>query len=257
MPKKSPQKRGRSKSSHHGSASAAIRRRVEAGGERFWRYEDFAGLPPAAVAKTLSRLAKEGELDRVSKGVYYRTRPTRFGPSLPAASAVAANTLRAALHPAGLTAANALGFTTQNPARLEYATSASDRPSALPRAQVATRRPQGRNRLTREEGAMLEFLRDRGRTSDLSPARTKARLLRLLRDPDRFARLVRAAADEPPRVRAMLGAAGEEIRADSRLLQQLRRSLNPLSRFDFGYLGELRHARKWQAKMTKSAREPS
>lgn len=48
--------------------------------------------------------------------------------------------------------------------------------------------------------------------------------------------------------RAMLGALGEELDMSPRLLDQLQRSLNPLSRFDFGRLSSLRHARQWQAK---------
>lgn len=235
------------------SASAAVRRRIEKGGERFWRYRDFSDLPPAAVAKALSRLAATGELERVRKGVYYRGRPTRFGPSLPAASAIAANSVQTPFHPAGLTAANALGFTTQNPSRLEYATPARERPAALGGVSVQTRRPRSRSELTPEEGALLEFLRERGRTSDLSPQETKERLLRILSDTSMFARLVRAAAEEPPRVRAMLGAAGQEIDADPRLLQQLRGSLNPLSKFDFGLLRALEHAAEWQMASGKAA----
>jgi hypothetical protein len=225
-----------------------VRQRVERGGERFWRHEDFDDLPPTAVAMALSRLAREGTLRRARKGVYFRPRQTAFGPSVPAASAVAAQTLRAPLHPTGLTAANVLGLTTQNPARLEYATPAHDPPSALAGADVRTRRPASRKRLPEEEGALLELLRDRGQSSDLSPERTYQRLYELLRDPDRFARLARAALDEPPRVRAMLGALGTEVGADPAALRRLRKSLNPLSRFDFGIFRELPHAREWQAK---------
>jgi hypothetical protein len=53
---------------------------------------------------------------------------------------------------------------------------------------------------------------------------------------------------EPPRVRAMLGALGEELSISSRLLDELRGSLNPLSRYDFGRLESLRYAKQWQAK---------
>lgn len=195
----------------------------------------------------LSRLAREGFVRRERKGVYYRPRPTPFGMSLPSGSASAALALRAPVHPAGLTAANVLGFTTQNPARLEYATPAHDPPRALADANVRTRRPASREGLPVEDGALLEFLRDRGRSSDLSPEATYERLYQLLRDPSRFARLARAALDEPPRVRAMLGALGTEVGADEAALRRLRKSLNPLSRFDFGLLRGLPHAREWQA----------
>jgi hypothetical protein len=141
-----------------------------------------------------------------------------------------------------------LRLTTQNPARLEYATTAHDPPSALAGVDVRTRRPASRKRLPEEDGALLELLRDRGHTSDLSPERTYHRLYELLREPHRFARLARAALDEPPRVRAMLGALGTEVGADAAALRRLRKSLNPLSRFDFGVFRELPHAREWQAK---------
>lgn len=62
-----------------------------------------------------------------------------------------------------------------------------------------------------------------------------------------YDRAARTALDEP-RVRAMLGALGEELEADPRTLKRLRNSLNPLSTFDFGLLRDLPAAKKWQAR---------
>jgi hypothetical protein len=232
----------------HPSAAAVIRDRVRRGGARYWKHSDFHDLPPAAVAKTLSRLAQDGELQHVEKGVYYRPVPTSFGMSVPSASAMVAQTVNAPLHPAGLSAANALGLTTQNPLRPEFATAAPGPPTALRHAIVHTRRPRQRAGLSTEDGAILEILRERARSSDLSPEATAERLKRLLTDEDRFRRLVNAAIAEPPRVRAMLGALGQELEMPDPLLNRLRKSLNPLSRFDFGSLRILRYAREWQAK---------
>jgi len=239
---------GMARQQHRKSAAQAVRRRVERGGPRFWGYGDFEGLPPSAVATALSRLTRDGVLQRVSKGVYYRSGPTAFGPSGPAASAVSAETLRAPLHPAGLSAANVLGLTTQNPRRPEYATPAPAPPTALRDAVVHTGRSPQRAGLSAEDGAILETLRERASSSDLSPERTADRLMRLLDDETRFLRLVDAAMTEPPRVRAMLGALGQELNMPPRPLDRLRKSLNPLSRFDFGQLASLRHAKDWQAK---------
>jgi hypothetical protein len=230
------------------NAAGQVRRLVLVGGERFWRHEDFEGLSPSAVATALSRLARDGELLRVRKGVYFRPRPTVIGPSSPAASGAIASSLRAPVHAAGLSAANVLGLSTQNPARREYATSASDPPTALAGSRVRTRRPRARAGLTAEEGALLELLRDRASTSDLPPAETARRLQEFLSDRERFARLARAATEEPPRVRAMLGALGELAGAEERQVHALRQSLNPLSRFDFGVLSTLPNAGTWQAK---------
>jgi hypothetical protein len=230
------------------SAAGHVREQVLAGGERFWRHDDFAGLSPSAVATALSRLAREGELQRVRKGIYFRARPTVIGPSTPAASGAVARSLRAPVHAAGLSAANLLGLSTQNPARREYATSAGDPPTALAGSRVRTRRPRTRAGLTPEEGALLELLRDRASTSDLPPAETIRRLQDLLSDHERFTRLARAATEEPPRVRAMLGALGELAGAEEQHVRMLHNSLNPLSRFDFGVLSALPNARSWQAK---------
>jgi hypothetical protein len=221
---------------------------VRAGGERYWKHADFGDLSASAVAMALSRMAREGALQRVGKGLYYRPRPTAFGSSIPAVGTVARLTLRTALHPSGLSAANALGLSTQNPTRGEYATPAAGPPRALQGEVVHTGRPAGRVGLSTEEGAILETLRDRARNSDLSPAKTIARLRVLLEVEGRFTRLARAALQEPPRVRAMLGALGEEFGAPSQDLERLRASLNPLSRFDFGTLRGLRFAREWQAR---------
>jgi hypothetical protein len=231
------------------SAAAAVRASVTGGGARFWKRSDFERLPAFAVATELSRLARRGELQRVGKGVYYRPAPTAFGPSLPAATAAAAQTLTAPVHPAGLSAANVLGLTTQNPLRAELATPAAKRPTALADATVLTNRPAARARLSAQEGAILEVLRDRARSSDLPPRETARRLLDALATKRTYSRLVAAAlAGEPPRVRAMLGALGQELDMPDRLLARLRASLNPLSRFDFGALRTLRHASEWQAK---------
>lgn len=230
------------------SVAATVRDRVTHGKTDYWRYSDFADLPASAVAMALSRMARKGALDRVGKGVYYRPHPTAFGASGPAASAVTAQTLRAPVHPAGLSAANLLGLTTQNPRRTEYATTAAAPPQALGDAVVHTGRPASRVGLSAEDGAILETLRERARNSDLSPQRTIGRLRRLLADEDRFRTLAAVALAEPPRVRAMLGALGQELEMPESVLAPLRASLNPLSRFDFGALGSLRFARRWQAR---------
>jgi hypothetical protein len=110
-----------------------------------------------------------------------------IGTSVPSASAVVAAMFRAALHPAGLSAPNALGLSTQNPGRGEFATPAAAGPGALRNAIVHTRRPPARNGVSAEQGALLEVLRDRARSSDLNPQRTIERSLRLAR-PGEFER---------------------------------------------------------------------
>lgn len=63
-----------------------------------------------------------------------------------------------------------------------------------------------------------------------------------------YRRLAAVAGTEPPRVRAILGALGEQLGRPTRELDRLRASLNPSSRFDFGMFTDLPNARAWQAK---------
>jgi len=230
------------------STATRVYERVRAGGERYWSLSDFRDLPATAVAHALSRLAGKGELQRLRKGLYYRAKQTAIGPTMPSASGAVAHNLDAPLHPAGLSAGTALGFSTQNPARPEFATPASAAPGALEDATVHTRRPVSRFELDAADGALFEFLRDRARHSDLSPQKTSRRLVSMLSDRARFERLAKASLSEPPRVRAMLGALGEQAGAPAAALAQLRESLNPISRFDFGILDALPNAREWQAR---------
>lgn len=239
------------KRSRRPTAARIVRERVGNGGERVWRMEDFRDLPFAAVAQALSRLARAGSLERLSKGIYYRSRPTMFGPSRPNPAAIQqlSGKLRT-VHPAGLSAAHMLGFTTQNPARFELSTSANSLPRKLigDDALVRTRRPAAWDALSGEDAACLEMLRGRGRHIEFSTAETILRMRRLLREDGRFNRLARVAATEPPRVRAILGALGESIRAPRALLSALRATLNPISRFSFGMFAGLPSAHHWQAK---------
>jgi hypothetical protein len=240
------QRRGRGRSPH--SVATQVYERVREGGERYWSLADFGDLSAAAVAHALSRLAAAGELQRVRKGLYYRPKQTALGPSLPSPTAMASLTATAPLHPSGLTAGTALGLSTQNPMHPELATASASAPSTVTNAVVHTGRPRSRLDLDATDAALFELLRDRARHSDLSPAETVDRLVRMLSGRKRFERLAKAALDEPPRVRAMLGALGERADAPTDALRSLRASLNPLTKFDFGILRALPNARDWQAR---------
>jgi hypothetical protein len=228
-----------------------IRQRIERGGDRVWRFDDFRGLPVLAVAQALSRLARQKTLQRLSKGVYYRPRRTVFGSSLPNPTEIrrlAAKTKP--IFPAAVGAANLLGFTTQAVGRAEVATPASSLPRRLVGEDtvVHTRRPEAWATLSTKDAALLDFLRRGGRTSEMSEAETVARTLALMRQSGRFERLLEISDSEPPRVRAMLGAIGQAIGKKRDVLERLRASLNRLSRFDFGLLNALPSAKRWQAK---------
>jgi hypothetical protein len=233
------------------NVTGLVLQRIERGGERLWQFEHFDDLPRSAVAKALSRLTTAGTIERLSKGIYYRARRTVFGKSRPNPAALRdLASQRKPIFPAGLAAANLLGFTTQNAGRSEIATSAHSLPRKLvgDATLIHTRRPKAWNSLTETDAALLDFLRRHGQLSELSPEETIRRTLSLASETGRFERLLKVAIFEPPRVRAILGALGQQIGMSPSRLKRLRASLNPLSRFDFGMLAGLQYARDWQAK---------
>ena len=228
----------------------SIRKRIERGGERLWRLDDFK-FSSSAVAQALSRLSRQGAIERLSKGVYYRARVTSFGKSRPNPAAIqnlAAK--RTTVFPSGIAAANLLGFSTQTARTREVSTSAQSLPRKLLGSDtiIHTRRPTAWSELSQTDAALLDFLRGKGLTSELSPDETVKKLLELLAAPRRFETLLKVAETEPPRVRAILGAVGEALGKNKRALNRLRATLNSLSRFDFGNLTTLPHSRKWLAK---------
>jgi hypothetical protein len=231
-----------------------IRQRIEQGGEHIWRLDDFRDLSFAAAAQALSRMARQGTIERLSKGIYYRSRQTTFGKSRPnPATILSLMTTRKTAFPSGIAAASHLGFTTQNPRRAEFATSALSLPRKLvgEDALIHTRRPEAWSRLLATDAAILDFLRNSGKTGELSPKETIHRMKTLLSESDRYARLLAVTDTEPPRVRALLGAFGALLRRPNAELKRLRESLNPFSRFDFGIFTSLPNAKNWQAKGTR------
>jgi hypothetical protein len=235
--------------------ATVVRQRIERGGERLWRLDDFRDLPFEAVAQALSRLTRTGMLERLSKGVYYRMRETKFGKSRPNPSAIQKLGFdRKPVFPAGIVAANLLGFTTQTASRAELATNANSLPRKLigNDAVVHARRPPAWSALSETDAALLDFLRKGGAMSELSPQQTILRVVELLSEKGRFERLLRIAATEPPRVRAILGAIGQQLGRSRAALKDMHDSLNPFSRFDFGLFAGLPHAHLWQAKGRRS-----
>jgi hypothetical protein len=162
----------------------------------FFRRKDFEG-GDRAVESALSRLAIEGELVRVRKGLYYRGKHTRFGMTHPSTLEAAIAVGGVGSGPSGVAAAQMLGLTTQIPATVEVAVPG---PTPEPMKGVRFRsRPYSRRerRLRPIEIAVLEVMRD----PDAAEAtwRQVARRIRELVDQGvvRAAVLGPEAADDP------------------------------------------------------------
>lgn len=204
---------------HRGSAADLVRSAVLAAGSgRFWGPQDFADLevPATAVDRALQRLKASGELVSVRRGLYYRGRQRPWGMSRPSAQdVIAAIAGRRGVGPAGLSAANDLGLTTQVPGADLVAVVGSV-PRDFPTVHFVDRRARLARRtasLQAREVAVLEVLDAWDDVLEVSPAAAAGLLAALLLDGSvKPARLVAGSLDEPPagreRLRAVLAQAG-------------------------------------------------
>lgn len=232
------------------SIAASISKRVlSAESGSVWTYSDFKSLSTAAVAASLSRLAKTGALRRARKGVYYKPRSTRWGMIAPDSRSIAEAVLS---HrgirwvPTGLPVYNALGLTTQVSSVSTYAVEdgSISLSTGLP-GRIRLRRAMVGD-LSAEERGTLDALRDLRKIPDTSPADVLNRLATVISSRRlSFKRLAAAALTEPPRVRALLGAIGSEIGANPMLLARLKKSLNPTTSFKVGLSSTFPAARAW------------
>lgn len=223
-----------------------IRHKVEHGREdRLWTFSDFVSLPTYAVAKTLSRLAHEGVVRRVRKGVYYRPKTTRFGATKPDLTEVFTDTLdrkNVDWKPTGLSVWNALGLTTQVPGVATFAVDRRVRVKAA--GSVRVRIVPSVHSLSIEERAALDALRALRFVPDTTPKETIHRLVDLCRE-GRLSFSKMSRVHEPPRVRALLGLIGTLLEEDESTLAKLRRSLNPTTTFKLGLADSFPAAAAW------------
>ncbi|MDI9635705.1 DUF6088 family protein [Geitlerinema splendidum] len=266
------------------SAVTRVKKFAQSNAGALLRVADFPGASPVAVSKALSRLESAGQLERVSKGLYYVPKQTLLGRSRPATYAVAFKALPGRVRPRGVTAAAMLGLTTQVAAKPQLVVYGQ---STLCESGLDVLRRKAKLtssvNISLRDAALLEVLRDCGRYSELDDDQTLSRVRdallprrahgtnenvaesrslsgrfsRLfpekdersdLDDAQRLRQLVECALSEPPRVRALLGALLEDLNLPSRFWKLLRDSLNPLTRFDFGPFRALPNAKEWQSK---------
>jgi len=191
----------------------------------------------AAVAAALSRLYKQGVLQRFARGTYFRPKETRFG-NLQPSQANVVETLttkqgRPTGYASGASVYNQLGFTTQVPGEIVIAT-------PRPRRRLPERVRFVLGQTPKRPGdvpllQLLDVLRDTKRISDTTPDQVVERLRPQLAKLDERARqrLTWLARKAAPRARALLGAL-LELQGDRANAERLRKTLNQVTSYQLG-----------------------
>lgn len=127
-----------------------IRERIVSQGENtLYMVRDFADLNNDGLAtRVLSRLEKEGMLIRISQGIYLYPQRNHFGilkPSIDEIAVAIAQKDKARIIPAGVTALNKLGLSTQVTMNAVYLTDATAREIKIGNRTIVFKRSAPRN----------------------------------------------------------------------------------------------------------------
>ena len=160
-------------SSIQDNVAQRIRARARAG-KRVFVPRDFLDLGSrSAIDQALSRLAKAGTIRRLRRGVYDAPKVhPRLGPLSPNIHDVASAIARSSGHviqTSGASAANALGLSTQVPAKNVYLTDGPSRTLKVGNRTLVFRHSNQLAGAGTKAGTVIQALRYLGRQSQLSP----------------------------------------------------------------------------------------
>ena len=190
-----------------------------------------------ALAQSLSRLAKKGEIVRVEKGKYSKPRKTSFGNLRPDVSEIVKVLTRRAGkitgYATGISIYNQLGFTTQMSNTI---TIASTNPQP-PREVSGYRIKFLRRDFDFEEKdipllQLLDVIKDIKKIPDSDPTEVLIEIIKKINETSslKLKRLVQLALNYNSSTRALLGAILEQYRKDGSI-STIYKTLNPLTKY--------------------------
>jgi hypothetical protein len=199
-------------------------------------YADL-GIEPAnfvTAAKALERLQKKGTIKKVSKGMFYKPKMTRYGPLGPDYNTILNNFLfkngKRVGYITGGELYNQLNLTTQNYFRTKVATNISRK--KIETGWLKTSTVKSYTEITDENYQLLgilDALKDIKNISDTSTTQVikilAGKLIKFNQKDIEI--LIKLSFSYPPRVRALLGSIIEENFTTIVDLSDLKNSLNP------------------------------
>ncbi len=199
-------------------------------------YQNFKDLDQiTAVALALSRLRKEGLIERLQKGVYYIPRKTNFGLLEPSDSEILKALVGKNGYISGVFAYNKLGLTTQVPNEVTIKCGKFSRQSRVGKLRIK----YARNKLNHISSSpellqILDAFNDIKRIPDSKAEISFEKLSSLIQQMgvEKQRLLAKLALHYKPSVRAMVGAILQTV--DRSLAEKLKSSLNPITTFKIG-----------------------
>lgn len=198
-------------------------------------FEDFNDLPnKQAVALSLSRLKKEGEIERLEKGKYFVPKKTKFGKLGPSESSIIEGLLKGDENSyiSGIAAYNKLGLTTQVPNEITIVGNKYNRRTQVGRIKVKyikSKAPINKNDTFLLQ--ILDALNDIKKIPDTSTSEV-ARILKFkiqsLSTVDKK-KIIKLSQFYRPYVRAIIGEILEEVGVKE--VEEIKSQLNPLTMF--------------------------
>lgn len=192
------------------------------------------------AAKVLERMQKNGDIKKISKGVFYKPEQTVFGELQPDYSEqlrpyLFENGKRIA-YETGASLYNRLGLTTQMAFRIKIAS--QNKRISINRGALKARAVKSYTAVTDtnyELLGLLDVIKDIKRIPDCTIAnavRIVSGKFKKLEDKE-IRKVIQYALFYPPRVRGLLGAILEELNTNSDTMK-LKESINPLTTFELG-----------------------
>ncbi len=192
------------------------------------------------AAKALERLQTDGNIKKVSKGIFYKPEQTVFGELKPDYSEqlrpyLFENGKRVA-YETGFSLYNRMGLTTQMAFRIKIAS--RGKRISINRGAIKADAVKSYTEVTEANYELLGFLdaiKDSKRIPDCPVSQAVKVLSGKLKtlNEKQIADLIKYALLYPPRVRALLGAMLENLNVQSNIVK-LKQSLNPLSKIKLG-----------------------
>ena len=218
-----------------------------------FRYEQLDVKPQeyVAAAKVIERMIAQGIIKRISTGVFYKPKTTVFGELKPneeefLKSYLFKNGKRIA-YITGNLVYNRMGLTTQIPKSIKIAS--RDKRIIVSRNGIKATPIKSYVDVTDKNFYLLELLdalKDFNKIPDLDKVSAIKIISKKLTELNQteIELLIKCSLPYPPRVRSFLGALLENLNTSTDLTV-LKKSLNPLSKYDYGIENILSTTQNW------------